>query len=177
MRYAFVVQSCKVKTERINKYACKLKPAYCKQISSSEYEIKLIQILCWVKLLKHPLSSHIYTASVVCLSAVISLKHFSPFCVHLQTEQQSIAFTSGDWDSSSPDLYFARLRRCVELQCTNKSSQYYWSFSEENSPPIICYRTTYTIQHRAWQMERWVEMITLNCTPERIWCLKKPWRL
>ena len=66
-----------------------------------------------MKLLKHLLSSH--TASVVCLSAIISLKHFSPFCVHLQTEQQSIAFTSGDWDSSSPDLYFARLRRCVEF--------------------------------------------------------------
>ena len=89
----------------------------------------------------------------------------------------NLLLLSGDWDSSSPDLYFARLRRCVELRCTNKSSQYYWSFSEENSPPIICYRTTYTIQHRAWQMERWVEMITLNCTPERIWCLKKPWRL
>ena len=46
-------------------------------------------------------------------------KALSPFCVHLQTEQQSIAFTTGDWDGSSPDLYFARLR-CVELQCTNK---------------------------------------------------------
>ena len=104
-----------------------------------------------MKLLKHSLSSH--TASVVCLSAIISLKHFSPFCVHLQTEQQSIAFIwqPGNWDGSSSNLYFARLR------CTNKLSQYYWSISEENSPPIICYRTTHTIQDRAWQMERWVE--------------------
>ena len=43
---AYVVPSRKVKTERIDKYACRLKLAYCKQISSTENEIKLIQILC-----------------------------------------------------------------------------------------------------------------------------------
>ena len=63
----------------------------------------------------------------------------------------NLLLLSGDWDGFSYNLYFARLR------CTNKSSQYYWSISEENSPPIICYRTTHTIQDRAWQMERWVE--------------------
>ena len=46
MRYAYVVPSRKVKTERINKYASMLKPVYWKEISSIENEIKLIQILC-----------------------------------------------------------------------------------------------------------------------------------
>ena len=65
----------------------------------------------------------------------------------------NLLLLSGNWDSSSPDLYFARLR-CVELRCTNKSSPYYWSFSEENSPPIICYRLGQPTQSRT-ERDRW----------------------
>ena len=49
----------------------------------------------------------------------------------------------------------------------NQARTIQWSFSEENSAPIICYRTSYTIQDRARQMERWAEHYSRqNMVPE-----------
>ena len=49
----------------------------------------------------------------------------------------------------------------------NQAGTIQWSCSEENSVPIICYRTSYTIQDQARQMERWAEHYSRqNMVPE-----------
>ena len=74
-----------------------MKPAYCKQISSIENEIKSIQIL-----LKHLLSTH--TASAVSLVAISVQSTFAVLCP-LANRTTIYCFYLGDWNGSSPDLY------------------------------------------------------------------------
>ena len=80
------------------------------------------------------------------------------YCFYLATEMAlSLIYTyslpaSGVWN------YDVRINQARTIQ---------WSFSEENSAPIICYRTSYTIQDRARQMERWAEHYSRqNMVPE-----------
>ena len=119
-----------------------------------------------MKLLKHSLSSH--TASAVSLAAISVQSTFAVlcplanrttiYCFYLATEMALALIYTYSLPASGVWNYDVRIIQARTIQ---------WSFSEENSAPIICYRTSYTIQDRTRQMERWAEHYSRqNMVPE-----------